>query len=630
MLDRMRAFASTWPARILIVALMVGLAFWGISNVFVNLGSTTVANVGGQEISTRQFERDLRAQLNAYADRTGSLPTLEQALAQGIPGQVLQQLAASAAIEGLAADFGMGASDARIADLVARDPGFSSVMGGFDRQRFTDVLRQNGWTEAEYLDAQAKVAQRRQLVEALFRGLPAPTTMQDIVRRYQADTRTLDYFTLSFTSVGPIPDPGDAELQNYLEANPSRYRTEETRTIRVLALTPQTYAASLRITDTDLLADYERTAASYVAPATRTVSTVDLPSAGVEAQFNVGASGGMAFQTLLNQTGLADAVRSLGTLTRAEMTDDALAEAAFNMQAGDFAVIDGTNGTGGKRAVYVSAADPGGQLPFDAVKDQVRDKLALEKARDAMPDVIDQIEESRAAMVSIDDIAGQFGLTATQAMVTGDGGGLEAVPGLPEDARARVAQAAFQATEGRLAAAIPLSADATVWFDLISVQAARDQTLAEARDAVLEDWTAERTDELLAARASDLADRVDQGEAIGAVAAEVGAFPQVSSPIGRGGDGTFIGQTVAQAAFEGGLDHAGSARNAEGEYIVFQVADIQPADTTGAADDVASTLADVLAQSAYARFVAAVEADAGMGVNQQALQDVMTALLGTQ
>lgn len=624
MLDRMRAFASTWPARILIVALMVGLAFWGISNVFVNLGSTTVATVGGQEISTRQFERALRAQLNAYADRVGALPSLDQAIAQGIPSSVLQQLAATAAMEGLATDFGMGASDARIADQVAKDPGFLNVMGGFDRQRFNEVLRQNGWTEAEYLGAQAGVVQRQQLVEALFRGLPAPATMQDIVRRYQSDTRTLEYFTLSFTNVGPIPDPTDGELQNHLEANQSRYRTAESRTVRVLALTPETYAASLEITDTDLLAEYERTAAQFVAPARRTVSTLDLP-AGVEAQFAVGASGGMDFQALVNQTGLADAVRSLGTLTRAEMTDAALAEAAFGLQAGEFAVIDGA---GGKRAVYVSAADPGGQLPFEAAKDQLREKLALQKARDAMPDMIDQIEEMRAALVSIDDIAGQFGLSATPSVVTRDGGGLDAVPGLPEDARGRVAQSVFQATEGRLAAAIPLSADSTVWFDLVSVQAARDQTLAEARDAVVRDWTAERTDELLAARAAELADRLDQGEAIDVVASQVGAFPQVSTPIGRAGDGTFIGQNVAQAAFEGGVGYAGSARNAEGEYVVFQVDDIQAADTTGTDQEVASTLADVLSQSAYTQFIAAIETDAGLGVNQQALQDVMNGVLG--
>lgn len=628
MLDRMRSFASTWPARILIGALIVGLSVWGISNVFVNLGSNTVAWVGDQEISTRDFERALRGQLNAYAARFGTVPTVEEAIAQGVPTVVLQQLGASALVEGLASDFGMGASETRIADVVAEDPAFSNVMGGFDRQRFNDVLRQNGWTEAEYLAAQAGVVQRRQLVDALFRGLPAPATMREIVNRYQSDTRTLEYFTLSFTSVGPVPDPTDAELQGYLEANQARYRTRETRTIRLLTLTPETYAARLEITDTDLLAEYERTAARFITPPTRTVSTLDLPSGTVEAQFTVGGSGGMSFDTLVAEVGLADAIEPLGTLARADMTDAALAEAAFGLEAGQYTVIDGANG---KRAVYVSAADPGGQQPFDAVRDRVRDALALARARDAMPELIDQIEEMRAALVSIDDIAGQFGLAVTAAAVTGDGGGLDSVPDLPEDARARVAQAAFQATPDRLIPAIPLSADSTVWFDLVAVEQARDQTLAEARDALVEDWTTERTDELLAERAEALAERIRQGEPIAEVAGTVGAFAQVSAPIGRGGDGAFIGQNVAGHAFDGGVGHAGSARNAESEYIVFEVADIQPADTGGTDDEVSANLTEALSQTAYTQFLAAIETDSGrLRVNQQVLQDLLNGVLGTQ
>ncbi|MEX0860214.1 MAG: SurA N-terminal domain-containing protein, partial [Cucumibacter sp.] len=180
----MRAFASTFVARILIGVLIVGLSVWGISNVFVNLASTTVGRVGDQEISSREFQRAYISQVNAYAQQTGVVPTTEEARNLGIPAAVIQQLAASAALDGLAEGSGMGASETLIARKVAEDPNFSGAIGGFDAERFNSLLRQNGWTEAEYLGEQAGAVRREQLAQSLFIGLPPPQAMQHLVRRY--------------------------------------------------------------------------------------------------------------------------------------------------------------------------------------------------------------------------------------------------------------------------------------------------------------------------------------------------------------------------------------------------------------------------------------------------------------
>lgn len=627
MLDQMRAFASTWPARILIGVLIVGLSVWGISNVFINLGSTTVARVGDQEISVREFQRAYIGQVNAYAAQTGRQPTVEEAIQLGIPSVALQQLATSASIDGLAQDFGMGASDNLVADEVASDPTFARQVGGFDREQFNAVLRQNGWTEAEYLDAQSRSIQRNHINAALFPGMPPPDAMLEITGRYQTDVRTLEYVTLGPGSIPAIEAPTDEELQAYLEANQSRYRTAEMRTIRVLPLTPQIYADTLEIGDEELRAEYERTASRYVEPEKRTIATLALPAPATANWFNFSANAGKPFAEALETAGLGDGVTELGTLAQAEIEDEALASIAFGLEPGEYAVIgDGDN----LRLVYVSAVDPGGQMSFEDVRDRVRATLALERADDALDDVVDAIEEMRAGLSPVETAASAYALDTVEVTTDATGASLEAIDALPEDARVRFLQAVFAAEPGGLVPAFPVGGDTTIWFDVVSVEPARDQTLDEAREALVTDWTAERTAEALDARAAELAGRIESGESIDDVATEIGSFTQISIPITRAGDGFTIDAAVAAAAFQGGVGHTGYARNGDGDYLVFQVADVQPGDIAQAQDGLEAGIGNALNTTVTRAFVEALGNDRGFVINQQTLNNVLTNTLGAQ
>ena len=55
--------------------LLVGVAGFGINNVIVDLGSNTVARVGNEEITSREFLRAYQSQANSIAQQLGSMPT---------------------------------------------------------------------------------------------------------------------------------------------------------------------------------------------------------------------------------------------------------------------------------------------------------------------------------------------------------------------------------------------------------------------------------------------------------------------------------------------------------------------------------------------------------------------------
>jgi peptidyl-prolyl cis-trans isomerase D len=617
MLDSLRVFAKSWPGKIMGGFLLVGLAGFGINNVIADLGSNTVAKVGGEDITTRQFLRAYQSQLNQVAQQIGSVPTAQDAISLGIPSMVLQNLAQDAALDQMAGDFGLGVSEAKLSEMLREDPSFQNALGAFNPQAFSQVLQMSGLTEAEYFEDQGDAARRQQLILSLFGDTVLPETASHLVNRYVADQRTIEYFALGETNIDTVAEPTEEELAAYLAEHQAEFRTVETRNVQMLRLSAADLAATKTISDDAIAAEYERTKATLSKPERRTIQQVVLNDEQVAA-FEAGKAAGTPFDTLVAEAGLT--VTDLGTLAQSDILDAGLATAAFGLAQGDFAIVDGV---AGKRAVHVSAIEAGGVPELADVRDQVANSVAMAEARNELADVQDQIEELRAAFRPLTEIAQRFGLDLYEADVTSGGSELNVIPDLAAEDAPRVSQAIFKAEQGALTAAIPLAGNGNLWFDLNAIEPARDQTLDEVRDKVAETVMAERINNAIMAAQEAAVTRLDNGEALADVAASYGLFPQLSAPFTRFGseDGS-IDAAVASAAFAGDASHRGSAVSQSGEFIVFQVTDIIAAE--GPLEEAANASLENEARiGIYGDFVTAVRDEARLQVNQQVLQQVL-------
>jgi len=616
MLNALRKIAQTWFGKVLGAVLIVGLAGFGIYDVIFQFGANTVATVAGEDVTVRDFQRAYDLQMNALAQQIGRLPTNEEALAFGLPSVVLNRLGSEAAINKLGKDLGIGVSEQRLGKLVREDPSFAGTLGAFDPANFARVLQQNGFTEKEYIDLQSNAARRQQLASGLFGGSPTPQAAVNLITRYQGDKRTVDYFVLNAQGLPEIAAPTEADLASYLAENQTRYRTQESRTVDLLVLTPQVIAATKTIPDEQIAAEYERTKQSRIKVEKRTIKQIALKTPQQEKWFELGKASGKNIGELLVETGLA--FSDLGTLSKAEISDASLADTAFGLAVDDYAVIEGI---GGKRVITVSAIDAGGQISLEDSRDQIAQQLALTEARNAFTDVLDQIEELRAAFRPLADIAERFGLPVQTVAVTAAGGELADVA---EADRAKVASAIFAAEQGDLAPTVTLGSNSNVWFDLKSIEAARDQTLDEVRDAVTAAWTQKKTDEAITAEVDTIMQQLRDGTPFADIAVALNQFPILSQPLTRDGDGTSVlNQAVAQQIFNGGPIHFGSAVNGDGDHVIFQVVDVTAATSAEATPDSVKLIEDSTRDALYADFVAGLRDKAGLQLNQQALTQLL-------
>jgi peptidyl-prolyl cis-trans isomerase D len=621
MLDTIKRYSNTWVAKIFMGVLILSFGLSGIAYVFTNLGTSTVARVGNESISAVDFDRAYRNQLNNFAQQYGQVPTPEQAQALGIPGNVLNELTSLAALDNIVNDFGVGASDDMIAEAVADDPNFQGTLSGFDRQMFNQILSRSGYTPAEYTALQADNVKRAQVIRGLFEGVPAPRTILEISHHFQNDTRTIDYFELSEAALGEIEAPTEEQLTDYLAANQADYRTEETRNIDILILTPDTLGATMEVTDEEIAAEYEKSGAAFIAPPTREVKLVELEDASQSQLLSGLAVSGAALDNLLASLGLSDKLEDLGRVSEEEIADVTISDAAFGMETPGVTVVAGEDRT---IVVITSNFDEGGQQPLEEVRNEVKQRAAARKAKEVILDRIDEIEELRATLQPIKDIAAQFDLTTHNVDVTPTGAELAALDDMPDGGVGRVLPQVTAAELDKLLPAVSLGANEMAWFDLNKITEARDQTLDEVRPLLTANWLQEQKDKMLQEKADGLEAALKAGKDMTEVAQTVGQFPLASQAFNRRGDGVAITGDVAGAAFEGGEGHTGSVATADGNYVLFKVTSITKADLPEELDEeLYDSLGEAIADNVYQQFVSAKRNELGYTVNQQALSQLL-------
>src|SRR5690606_8029663 len=148
--------------------------------------------------------------------------------------------------------------------------------------------------------------------------------------------RSIAFFTLPATSVGEIASPDDATLKAFFEASKAQYRAPEFRDITLLSVLPRDFQGDVTVTDEELRTAYEDAAKAgrFGAPEKRTIQQIVFPNESDAATAAVKLASGTPFETLVAERKLSESDISLGTKTKADIFDPAIAEAAFALPEG--------------------------------------------------------------------------------------------------------------------------------------------------------------------------------------------------------------------------------------------------------------------------------------------------------
>jgi peptidyl-prolyl cis-trans isomerase D len=628
MLRGLRKASSNWLGKTIMAVVMgvliISFGIWGIADIFRGFGQSTLAKIGHTEISTEQFRQIYSEKLQQIGRQFGRSLSMDQARAFGLDRQALQQTIAEAALDEEARRLGLGQSDAETMRVIFDDPNFKGVNGAFDPQRFQATIRQFGYSEQRYVADQRRVSLRRQIAGTISAGLEPPKTLIDALSRFQNEARSIEYVKLDAAQAGTIDPPSPETLAGYFDDRKALFRAPEYRKIAFVMINPEEVGKWTTISDEDAKKLFEQRRAKLGKPEQREVSQIMFPNAEEALAARNRIAAGSSFDDLAKERGLTASDVDLGTITKAEIIDPAVANAAFSLPAGE--VSQPVQGQFGVALVKVGKIVPGVEPTFESVAASLKKELAVERARTAVADLRDKMEDERGGGASVIEAAQKLGLTAVTIDAVDRSGRLpngQLVTNIPPGLD--VVSQAFNSDVGVDNDPIPFNGG-YVWYDVLGITPSRERSLDEVKDQVETRWRDDQITSRLRAKATEMIQKLDQGGHLADEAASAGLKVETAAAFRRDGSPPGVPASVVAAAFRTAKDGVGQvAGAAPGEWIVFRVTDVTVPPVDLASDEMKKlkeTLLRAMTDEQVGQYVTKLESDIGTTINEAAFAQV--------
>src|SRR5260221_7618754 len=630
MLRGIHKASSTWLGKALMATVMgflvISFAIWGIGAIFRGFGKNAVATIGGTEISIEQFRQFYSERLQQLGRQVGRPIPPDEARTRGFDRQLLGQLIAETTLDEQARKLRLGLADANIAQRITTDPSFRGPSGQFDRTRFEQIIRQAGFSESRFIQEQRRTMLRRELAQSISGDMKLPATAVAAINQYRNEKRHIEYVALGAAQAGDIPPPTPEMLNKYFEERKTLFRAPEYRKITLLPLAPADLAKVAAVTDADAKAYYEQRKDSYGRPEKRELRQIVFPNAEEAAAVRDRIIKGATFDDIAKERGVNASDTNLGTVTKSDIIDPAVAAAAFALKSGE--TSEPVKGRFGTVLLQVGKIEPGEEKTYEQMAAQIKTEIAESQAKHEITTLRDKIEDERAAGSTLAETAKKLGLKSTTIeAVDASGRGPDGKPviGLPQTPN--VLSAAFASGVVIDTDPLQLPKGGYLYFDVTGITPSRERPLDEVKDQVEVRWRDNEIAKRLQAKADDILGKLKAGTPFAQVASEAGLKIETAADLQRGKQGGFVPPKVVELVFRTPKGAAGTAEgNTETERFVFRVtdaADPQPDSASPDSKAIAETLPISYCDDLVSQYISRLENDFGVTVNPSALNQVI-------
>lgn len=545
MIASFRNSLGGWAARGLFVLLIAAFAVWGVGDVFRMMsGDRWVAKVGSRTIELPEVQSAYQRQM-AQVSRMLRGQEATPEIRQSVLNQTLDRLITQTAILEEGQRLGLAVPEDAMRQAIAKIPAFAGPGGAFDLTTYQTILRNNGLTEPAFLALMRDDLINRQLMETVRAGAFAAPLLVDALFAVQGEQRSAVIAEFPFSAAQASAAPTEAQLERWWDNHPDLYSSPEYRRIKAVILSPETIAKDVTVDEADLRAFYDAHRADYTTPELRSAQVVTVPSeasARAIAQQWRGGAGWPAIEAAAGTAG-GSAV-ALDASTKAAFPSDTLANEVFGAASGD--IRGPAQGPLGWTVLRVGTITPGTDRSFADARDEIRARLAAERANDLLYERANRLDGLLAGGSTLDQLPDDLGAAAVEGTLDAQGRTLSGqpapLPGAPE-LKAALIQAAFAAQKGdpaRLTDVPNAGGGGTGYyaFAVEDVTPASPRPLDEVKDRVRADWLRDAARRAEEQKAAALLAAVKGGQNFADAARAAGVAIRTTPPAGRaGGDG---------------------------------------------------------------------------------------------
>ncbi|PXX95272.1 SurA N-terminal domain-containing protein [Halomonas sp. LBP4] len=535
MLQSIRDRSRSWGAKIIIGAVVVTMALFGVESL-VGLfggGGDDIVKVNGEPITRHQLELEVQR-----AIRSGQVPPEQE---RALRNQMLDQLITDRLLTQYAEEGGLHLSEEQLDQLIVTLPEFQDQDGRFSSELFRNRLASAGYTPLSFREELRVDMKRQQLQQGLaFSDFTLPAE-QERLGALQRQTRSFRYHALSAADLDDELEVSEEAMQRHYEANVENYQRPEQVRLEYVIIDRQQMADEIEIEEQALRELWRERGRD----ADRRVSHIMLTFNGERSREEAVAeleavrerlAEGEAFADLAaevsDDTVSAEQGGDLGVISRG-FFGEAFEDAAFALDEGQVSDIVETDN--GLHLLKVTALE---RPPFEQVRDDLRREAALSRVAGEFNERVQRLIDESFAADDLQSVADDIGLELHESdWVSRDGAeGVLAEPGVMAEAFT-----ADVLEEGYNSEVIELDEDRRLVLRVADHREATVLDLDEVRDRVRAGVESQLRREALIELAAERVEQLRTGEAT-----EI-AWQQAEGVSRQDADG--LPEAVLQAAF---------------------------------------------------------------------------------
>jgi peptidyl-prolyl cis-trans isomerase D len=408
---------------VILLLILVGFAMGDIQSVIRGGGiggsPDTMVKVGSERVSDRDITSAMDRRLSQARQEN---PEATYATIARDFDPLLSALVDAKTLEAFAAKYGFTISKRLVDGQIATLPGTKGLNGQFSDQAYRQFLQQQRLT-----DQDVRLVIRNGLYQQLIIApgavnARAPIGMATPYASVLLEGRQGEVAFVPIAAFKAGLNPTQADLDRFYAENKQRYVVPEQRVLRIAKISAE-QIAGVEATDKEIADNYNQNRALYAPKETRVISQAVVQDQGAAQAIANRARGGQSFAAAAAPAGLSAADVSVGPQTREQFTDLAgqkVAAAAFGAQQS--AVVGPIQSDIGWHVVKIDGIEQEGGKSLDAVRSEIATKIAAQKRKTAVEDLVTKVEDSLDDGASFSEAAAAAKLTPTETpLITGDG-----------------------------------------------------------------------------------------------------------------------------------------------------------------------------------------------------------------
>ena len=386
----------------LLTILIISFGMWGTEDlVGVTQKQSTVATVGKIDVSAQEFYSLYSRQTEEIRKLLGSSLDIKKSREFGYVDRALSSLINRALFNNEALQLGLSVSDINVRDKILRDDAFKDDLGQFSELVFRQLISESGYTEDSYVEGTRQDLAREQMVETISTSLIIPNIMKNSLSKYNLEERTVDYLTIKVEEE-KFAKPSNEKIRKYYEENKSDFMSKEFRSAETLLLDAKEYAKKSTVTDEEIKLLYEERKELLVEPAQKYLHQIivdsksDVESIRKKVNFNNFTS------TAKTMANLTEDDIDLGWNTKNDLPDEII-DATFSLKKGE--ISKPIESSFGWHILKIIDSKERKEVSYEEVKKQFENELLLEKGKEAVFDLQDELEDLLASGNTFEEIS---------------------------------------------------------------------------------------------------------------------------------------------------------------------------------------------------------------------------------